>query len=150
MIDLTDQPIDFSAVTESVRSPLAGAVVLFMGTVREFTGDVQTASLEYDAYPAMARQAMQQLETEACERWPLQSVAMVHRTGQLALGDIAVAVAVSAGHRQEAFEAGRWLIDTLKERVPIWKKEQYADGSTEWVHPEEGQPVRHRSPGVES
>lgn len=135
MIELTDQPIDFTAVTDSVRSVRAGAVVLFMGTVREFTGDVQTASLHYDAYPSMAVTAMQQLEADVRRKWPLQKLAMVHRTGHLELGDIAVAVAVSAGHRQEAFEAGRWLIDTLKERVPIWKKELYADGSTEWVHP---------------
>lgn len=135
MIQLTDKPIDFTAVTESVRSSNAGAVVLFMGTVREFTGDTQTSSLEYDAYPEMATKAMQSLEDEARERWPLIGVNLTHRTGHLELGEIAVAVAVSAGHRTEAFEAGRWLIDSLKERVPIWKKERYADGSTEWVHP---------------
>ncbi len=137
MIELTTQPIDFTLVTDSVRTHAAGAIVLFMGTVREFTGDAQTSSLEYDAYPSMALQAMQQLETEAREQWPLHKVSMVHRTGHLDLGEIAVAVAVSAGHRKEAFEAGQWLIDTLKERVPIWKKERYANGSTEWVHTEE-------------
>ncbi|APZ93689.1 molybdenum cofactor biosynthesis protein MoaE [Fuerstiella marisgermanici] len=137
MIELTTQPIDFTLVTDSVRTHVAGAVVLFMGTVREFTGDAQTSSLEYEAYPSMALQAMQQLETEACEKWPLHKVSMVHRTGHLDLGEIAVAVAVSAGHRKEAFEAGQWLIDALKERVPIWKKERYANGSTEWVHPDE-------------
>lgn len=137
MIELTTQPIDFTLVTDSVRTHAAGAVVLFMGTVREFTGDAQTSSLEYEAYPSMALQAMQQLETEAREKWPLHKVSMVHRTGHLDLGEIAVAVAVSAGHRKEAFEAGQWLIDALKERVPIWKKERYANGSTEWVHPDE-------------
>ena len=135
MIELTEKPIDFTRVTESVRTTRAGAVVLFMGTVREFTGDVQTASLEYDAYPEMAVQSMQQLGQEACRQWPLLKVSMVHRRGHLQLGEIAVAVAVSAGHRREAFEAGQWLIDTLKERTPIWKKERYADGQTEWVHP---------------
>lgn len=135
MIELTDKPIDFAAVTESVRSSDAGAVVLFMGTVREFTGDAQTSSLEYDAYPQMAELAMRELEDEARERWPLVGVNLTHRIGHLKLGEIAVAVAVSAGHRSESFEAGRWLIDSLKERVPIWKKELYADGSTEWVHP---------------
>lgn len=140
MFELTDHPIDFAAVTQSVRSNNAGAVVLFMGTVREFTGEAHTSSLEYDAYPQMALQAMEQLEQEARHRWPLVEVNLTHRTGHLELGEIAVAVAVSAGHRAEAFEAGRWLIDTLKERVPIWKKEQYVDGSTEWVHPEDGRP----------
>ena len=136
MIELTEAAIDFTTVTESVRSNSAGAVVLFMGTVREFTGDVQTSSLHYDVYPQMATQSMQQLEQEARERWGLVDVAMVHRTGHLDLGEIAVAVAVSAGHRKEAFEAGRWLIDTLKEQVPIWKKEHYAGGETEWIHGE--------------
>ena len=136
MIELTEQPIDFNAVTESVRTNSAGAVVLFMGTVREFTGDVQTSSLRYDAYPEMAVSAMQKLETQARKRWPLMEVSLVHRTGHLELGDIAVAVAVSAGHRREAFEAGQWLIDTLKEDVPIWKKEHYASGETEWIHPQ--------------
>ncbi len=136
MIEITDQPIDFAEVTNSVRTHAAGAVVLFMGTVREFTGDAQTTSLEYDAYPQMALQKMQQLDIDAREKWSLHKVSMVHRTGHLDLGEIAVAVAVSAGHRKEAFSAGQWLIDSLKERVPIWKKELYANGSTEWIHPE--------------
>ncbi|MEQ9411270.1 MAG: molybdenum cofactor biosynthesis protein MoaE [Fuerstiella sp.] len=143
MIELTSEPLDFVQVTESVRSNNAGAVVLFMGTVREFTGDAHTASLEYDAYPQMAIVAMEQLETEARRKWPLVSVSIVHRTGHLDPGEIAVAVAVSAGHRQAAFEAGQWIIDTLKERVPIWKKEVYTNGTTEWVHPTDaGKPQR--------
>ena len=136
MVELTDSPIDYGSVVESVRSRMAGAVVLFMGTVREFTGDIQTASLEYDAYPQMAVASMNSLEATARERWPLQEVTMIHRTGHLELGDIAVAVAVSAGHRREAFEAGQWLIDTLKEDVPIWKKENYRSGKQEWIHPD--------------
>ena len=136
MIDLTESEIDFTQVTESVRTNEAGAVVLFMGTVREFTGDSHTSSLEYEAYPKMAVEAMEALEREAREKWPLLKIAIVHRTGHLDLGEIAVAVAVCARHRTEAFEGGRWLIDTLKERVPIWKKELYVDGSTEWVHPD--------------
>jgi molybdopterin synthase catalytic subunit len=140
MIELTTQPIDFTAVTESVRSNNAGAVVLFLGTVREFTGDAQTSSLDYEAYPAMAVQAMQQLDQEARERWTLVDVSIVHRTGHLDLGEIAVAVAVSSGHRAAAFEAGQWLLDTLKQRVPIWKKELYSNGQTEWVHPTQKSP----------
>ena len=135
MINFTTEPIDFSQVTDSVRSHAAGTVVLFLGTVREFTGDVQTSSLEYDAYPDMALQELQRLETAVREKWPVIGVSMVHRTGVLQLGDIAVAVAVSSGHRHEAFEAGQWLIDTLKVRVPGWKKEIYVSGRTEWVHP---------------
>ena len=136
MVELTENPIDYSTAVESVRSRSAGAVVLFMGTVREFTGDVQTASLHYDAYPEMALVSMQKLEAAARDRWPLTEVTLIHRTGHLELGEIAVAVAVSAGHRREAFEAGQWLIDTLKEEVPIWKKENYRNGGEEWIHPE--------------
>lgn len=141
MIELTDNPIDYQLVIESVRSHAAGAAVLFLGTVREYTGDVQTASLEYDAYPQMATTAMATLRDEAIAKWKLVDAAIVHRKGHLELGDIAVAVAVSSPHRQQSFEAGQWLIDTLKQRVPIWKKELYADGQTEWVHPTQKSPA---------
>ena len=136
MVELTQQPINFASLTESVRSHQAGAVVLFLGTVREFTGEARTAWLEYDAFPEMAAAALQRLEVEVRQRFPVIELAMSHRYGRLALGDIAVAVAVSSPHRATAFEAGRWLIDSLKETVPIWKKEHYADGATEWLHPE--------------
>ena len=135
MIELTQEPIDFASLTESVRSHQAGAVVLFLGTVREFTGEARTAWLEYEAFPEMAAAALQRLEVEVRRRFPIIELAMSHRYGRLALGDIAVAVAVSSPHRATAFEAGRWLIDTLKETVPIWKKEHYADGAAEWLHP---------------
>lgn len=136
MIALTEQAIDFSSLTESVRRHNAGAVVLFLGTVREFTGAAHTAWLEYEAFPEMAIAAMQRLEAEAKQKFNIVELAISHRYGRLELGDIAVAVAVSSPHRAEAFEAGRWLIDTLKECVPIWKKEHYADGATEWLHPD--------------
>lgn len=135
MIELTQQPLDYHALTESIRDNAAGAVVLFLGTVREFTQGAQTAWLEYEAYPEMARASMQQLESEARSRFPIINVAISHRFGPMQLGDISVAIAVSAPHRAQAFEAGRWLIDTLKERVPIWKKEHFADGREEWQHP---------------
>ena len=135
MIRLTPSPIDFTALTESVRSHQAGAVVLFLGTVREMTAGRQTIALDYDAYPQMAEAKMAELEAEARQRWPVIEVGIVHRTGRLELGEISVAVAVSTPHRQQAFEAGRFLIDELKLRVPIWKKENWSDGSTEWVHP---------------
>lgn len=134
-IELTQQPIDFAALTESVRSPLAGAVVLFLGTVRELTGERRTAALEYEAYPDMARARMAALADEACARWPVIAAALVHRLGHMQPGDVSVAVAVSCPHRKHAFEAGRFLIDRLKEDVPIWKQEHWADGSKEWVHP---------------
>jgi molybdopterin synthase catalytic subunit len=135
MIQLTDQTIDTSALLERVNSPRAGAVVLFLGTVRELTAGRQTSSLDYECYPQMAEKKLAELEGEARRRWPLVECAIVHRLGHMEPGEASVAVAVSTPHRQDAFEAGKWLIDTLKEAVPIWKKENWADGTTQWVHP---------------
>uniref|UniRef100_A0A7C4QR51 Molybdopterin synthase catalytic subunit n=1 Tax=Schlesneria paludicola TaxID=360056 RepID=A0A7C4QR51_9PLAN len=135
MARLTHDPIDYAALTEAVRSAQAGAVVLFLGTVREMTEGRRTVALDYDAYPEMALRQMEALERQARARWPLTAVEVVHRLGHLALGEISVAVAVSAPHRHQAFEAGRFLIDELKAVVPIWKKENWADGQTEWIHP---------------
>jgi molybdopterin synthase catalytic subunit len=135
MIEITDAPIDYAALTERVRTPRAGAVCLFLGTARELTGGRRTAALDYEAYPEMARKTMAELELEARHRWPVLEAALVHRLGHLEPGEVSVAVAVSCPHRRDAFDACRWLIDTLKEVVPIWKKETWADGTEEWVHP---------------
>ncbi len=135
MIELTHEPIDPGRVIESVRSHQAGAICLFLGTVREFTGERQTRSLAYEAYTAMAEARLTDLEAEARARWPIVALSIVHRVGDLELGDIAVAVAVSTPHRGEGFAACQWLMDTLKQVVPIWKQEVWADGTREWVHP---------------
>ncbi|GAC1450524.1 MAG: molybdenum cofactor biosynthesis protein MoaE [Isosphaeraceae bacterium] len=142
MTEITHSPIDHAALTERVRSNLAGAVCLFLGTVREMTGDLRTVSLDYEAYSAMALKSMDELEAEARRRWPVIEAAIVHRVGHLEPGEISVALAVSCPHRHQAFEACRWLIDTLKEVVPIWKREVRPDGTDEWVHP-----GIHPSPG---
>ncbi len=135
MIRLTREPIDTAALLDEVGSPQAGAVVLFLGTVREMTGSQQTLALDYEAYPEMALAKMAELEAAAREKWPLVGCAIVHRLGHLELGQASVAVAVSSPHRGEAFQAGQWLIDTLKQVVPVWKQEHWADGTHEWVHP---------------
>ncbi|MCH5376496.1 MAG: molybdenum cofactor biosynthesis protein MoaE [Planctomycetes bacterium] len=135
MIQITDEPIDAAEVLRRVASTKAGAVVLFLGTTREFTDGRRTESLDYECYREMAEQKMTQLESQACCRWPLVGCAIVHRIGHLELGETSVAIAVSSPHRLAAFEAGKWLIDTLKEVVPIWKKENWTDGSSQWVHP---------------
>lgn len=135
MVSLTNAPIDPSLVLEQVASPLAGAVVLFLGTTRELTAGRRTASLDYECYPEMAEKKLAELEAEARRRWPLVECAVVHRLGHLELGEASVAIAVSSAHRRAAFEAGQWLIDTIKEVVPIWKQENWADGTSEWVHP---------------
>ncbi len=135
MIAITEGPIDAQALTEQVRSPGAGAVCTFLGTVREMTGDRRTASLDYEAYPGMALKSLTELEAEARRRWPIVEAAIVHRVGRLDPGEVSVVVAISTPHRDQAFDACRWLIDTLKEVVPIWKKEIWADGTEDWVHP---------------
>lgn len=139
MVELTDEIIDYQQLTEKVRSDQAGAVVLFLGTVREMTQGRQTIALDYDAFPEMAIAKMEELEADVRDRWPVTDVGIIHRIGHLELGEISVAVAVSSPHRELAFEAGKYLIDTLKITVPVWKKENWADGTTEWVHPGTGE-----------
>ena len=135
MFALTHDPIDYHVLTESVRRNGCGAVCLFLGTVRDLTGDEVTAFLEYEAYPPMAEKKLAEIETEVRRRWPVGDVGMVHRVGKLAVGEISVAVAVSSPHRAEAFEACRYAIDTLKEVVPIWKKDISPSGSAAWSEP---------------
>jgi molybdopterin synthase catalytic subunit len=135
MARLTEQPIDTEELLQQVRTPAAGAVVLFLGTVREFTQGEQTIALDYEGFAPMALAEMERIEAEAREKWELKELSVVHRLGHLELGEASVAVAVSSAHRAAAFEAGQFVIDELKVRVPIWKKENWADGRTEWVHP---------------
>ena len=135
MIQLTDNPIDTQAVLAAVATPAAGAIVLFLGTTREFTDGRQTTSLDYEAYRPMAEKTLADLAEAARRRWPIEKLCIVHRLGHVPLGEASVAVAVSTAHRAAAFKAGQWLIDSLKQSVPIWKKETWADGNTEWVHP---------------
>ncbi|QDU95829.1 molybdenum cofactor biosynthesis protein MoaE [Lignipirellula cremea] len=144
MVELTTEPLDPTAMIDRATSPQAGAVVLFLGTTREITGDRVTAWLDYEAYGLMAEKKLQELEEAARSRWPLVACEIAHRLGRVPLAAASVAIVVSSPHRRAAFEAGQWLIDTLKETVPIWKKENWADGSTEWVHP--GLPAGDNSP----
>src|SRR5437899_9180815 len=142
MVRLTRDPIDYHALTEQVRQNDCGAVVTFLGTVRDLTGERVTVALDYEAYPAMAEKKMAEIEQETRAHWPVGDMALVHRLGHLGVGDVSVAVAVSCPHRAQAFDACRYAIDRLKELVPIWKKENWADGTTEWVHPGTGEPRR--------
>ncbi len=135
MIQLTDEPIIPADVLASVQADDAGAIVLFLGTTRRETDGRPTGSLDYEAYPEMARLKLAELEGEARRRWPIISCAIVHRLGHLEIGEASVAIAVSSPHRDGAFAAGQWLIDTLKQVVPIWKRENWADGESQWVHP---------------
>ena len=119
--------------------------MLFLGTTRELTAGRQTVALDYEAYREMAEQKLAELEAEARRRWPVIECIMVHRLGRVPPAEASVAIVVSTPHRRDAFAAGEWLIDTLKQDVPIWKREQWSDGTTEWVHPgmnEEGETRR--------
>ena len=135
MFRLTHDVIDYTALTESARHPHCGAVVLFLGTVRDLTGTQVTVFLEYDAYAPMAGKKLAEIEAEARRRWPVGELAIEHRLGRLGVGEVSVAVAASCPHRADAFDACRYVIDAVKELVPIWKKENAPDGTGEWVHP---------------
>ena len=135
MVELTKVVIDANDVLRRVGSSQAGAVVLFLGTTREFTGERRTVALDYECYPEMATKKLAELEAEARLRWPIVECVVVHRLGHLELGEASIAIAVSSPHRQDAFSAAQWLIDTIKQVVPIWKQEHWADGNREWVHP---------------
>ncbi len=136
MILVSTQPIDVPSVLAAVEGPGEGGVVLFLGRVRHEARGQAVQRLDYEAYGDMALDELKSLAGEAQRLHGASRVALVHRTGSLEVGELAVAIAVSAPHRKEAFVACEWLIDTLKRRVPIWKKEWYADGS-QWIaeHP---------------
>jgi molybdopterin synthase catalytic subunit len=133
---LSDLPLDVGAVVARVMGPDAGGLVTFAGAVRDHSRGHEIRHLEYEAYAGMAEAELEKICDEAARRWPGTRVAVAHRTGHLEIGDLAVVVAAAAAHRAEAFEAARFTIDTLKERVPIWKKEVAAEGEY-WVedHP---------------
>ena len=129
---LTDAPIFVDGLLADVADPSAGAVVLFLGVVRDNARGRRVQHLTYEAYEALARRELARIAREAAARWPITRVAITHRTGRLAVGETSVAIAVSAPHRGAAFDAGRFCIDTLKLTVPIWKKEIW-DGGAEWI-----------------
>ena len=133
---VSEQPLDAAAVVSRVSGPGMGGLVTFAGAVRDHARGRDIRNLEYEAYPGMAEQEMEKIAREAAQRWPGVRVAIAHRVGHLEVGDLAVVVAAAAPHRAEAFAACRFAIDTLKETVPIWKKEFATDGEY-WVdeHP---------------
>lgn len=133
---ITDQTINEQEVIELARSGNCGGLSVFVGTVRNQTKGKKVVRLEFEAYEAMALNKMQEIAEQAKNRWKADKIAIYHRTGKLNIGETAVVIAVSTPHRKESFEACEYLIDTLKQVVPIWKKEVYEDGEI-WVaaHP---------------
>ncbi|SDH86983.1 molybdopterin synthase catalytic subunit [Alteribacillus persepolensis] len=129
---VTDKPVSIGEITQKVIRPECGAVTTFTGTVRELTNGKRTLSLEYHAYKSMAVKMLEQIGQEIQEKWPDTLAAITHRTGHLQISDIAVVIAVSSPHRKAAYEANQYAIERIKEIVPIWKKEHWADG-TKWV-----------------
>ncbi|MGA8942857.1 MAG: molybdenum cofactor biosynthesis protein MoaE [Thermoactinomyces sp.] len=130
--EITTKEIDISRLIQRVSRPQAGAIATFFGMVRGVTDGKRTLFLEYEAYEEMARKKMEQIGMQIMKRYPEVRIAMVHRIGRLQVSDMVVAIAVSAPHRQEAFEACRYAIEQIKKTVPVWKKEFREDGSF-WV-----------------
>jgi len=136
LVSVSDTAIDVVAMMQFVADPASGATVLFSGTVRDHSpGREGVSRLDYEAYGAVVEDKIREIVVEAMERWSILRVAAVHRTGTLEIGEAAVMVAVSSPHRVDAFPAARYVIDELKGRAPIWKKEHWPGGA-EWV--EEG------------
>ena len=130
---ITDQPLDPAPLVALVQAPDMGALVTFAGVVRNNFGGRATAYLEYEAYEPMAVAVLKQLADEARAQWSVGAIAIHHRVGRLAIGETAVLIVVAAPHRHAAFEAAEQIMDRIKEVAPIWKKEIWADGASEWV-----------------
>jgi molybdopterin synthase catalytic subunit len=130
---VTAEPIDAARVLGDTLSPADGAALLFWGVVREQNEGRAVTQLEYHAYEAMAEKEMLRIADEARERWGTGDIRVVHRVGLLRVGEASIAIAVAAPHRGEAYEASRYVIEQVKQRVPVWKREGYVEGDREWV-----------------
>ena len=138
MFSISEHPIDIGRLLAKVKDDSAGATVLFLGTVRNHNDGNAVSAIYYEAYIRMAKEALAKIEAESVKRWNLKKFAAVHRTGNLKIGEVSVAIAVSSEHRAEAFEAGRYAIDQIKAEVPIWKKETTSGKGKVWA---QGTPV---------
>ena len=136
MFKITSDEIELGDVIRAVEAGDAGAIVHFLGVVRNNTEGREVSYLEYEAYPPMAEKKMAEIAQEIHEKWGLDRVAMIHRVGRLEIGEVSVAVAVASPHRREAFEACHYAMNRLKQIVPIWKREVWVDGEEEWVKPD--------------
>jgi molybdopterin synthase catalytic subunit len=135
-IEISNQPLNIQFCIDWVMTPQSGGIDVFIGTVRDSTKGKRVLQLEFEAYEPMAVKEMQKIAEEAFSKWPVQKLLIHHRTGVLEVGEVPVIIAVSCAHRDAAFEACRYVIDALKQTVPIWKKERFGDGEV-WVaaHP---------------
>jgi molybdopterin synthase catalytic subunit len=133
MVTLTTEPIEVTTALNYLQSEQAGAIDLFLGVVRDNTQERPVDRLEYEAYDRMAISEMQKIADEARQQWPILRYAIIHRKGTLQIGEMAVLIGVATAHRADAFDACRYIIDTIKKTVPIWKKEVFTNGE-EWVN----------------
>ena len=130
---VTTAPIDVARLLDRVGSPADGAAVLFLGAVREQNDGRAVSGMRYDAYAEMAGPVLQQIAEEAVARVASDRIAVEHRIGELDVGEVSVAIAVSTPHRAEAFDAARFVIEQIKQRLPVWKHEHYVEGDSQWV-----------------
>ena len=133
LAEVRSTPLSVDEVRDAVADPAAGGIALFAGAVRDNDDGRAVTELSYTAHPSAAEQ-LREVAQRIADRFDVKAVAAVHRTGDLAIGDLAVVVAVSSGHRATAFDACRALIDELKQTVPIWKHQRFAGGASEWVN----------------
>jgi len=132
LISITEKPIDVNKLLNDASDQSSGAFVLFTGTVRDHNEQDKVSKLHYEVYQEMAEKILHEIENEIHKQWKINKFIAVHRTGTLKVGEVSVAVVVSAEHRKEAFEACKFGIDSIKERAPIWKKE-FAESGVEWL-----------------
>jgi len=132
LISITEKPIDVNKLFNDVSDQSSGATVLFTGTVRDHNEQDKVSKLHYEAYQEMAKKILQEIENEIHTKWKINKFVAIHRIGTLQIGEVSVAIAVSAEHRKEAFDACKFGIDSIKEKAPIWKKE-FAESGTEWI-----------------
>jgi molybdopterin synthase catalytic subunit len=133
MFEIVNEEINTDAVIQSVASPEAGAISTFIGVTRNFTGTLDVDYLDYEAYHEMAIKMMQKIGVMASEKFDIKKISIVHRIGKVKIKEASVVIAVSASHRKSAIEACHYAIDTLKDIVPIWKKEFLASGEKKWI-----------------
>ncbi|MFN9509445.1 MAG: molybdenum cofactor biosynthesis protein MoaE [Planctomycetota bacterium] len=144
MIEFVREPIDLNRISSFCSMDRVGAVSLFVGITRRFTGNIETLCLEYEAYESMATMKMLELTTRVAQQWQIERVAFVHRLGRVAIGETSMVVAVGSAHRDNAIDACHWIVERVKAEVPIWKKEHYAEGDPKWIHPVKSYPVQNK------
>jgi molybdopterin synthase catalytic subunit len=149
LVRVTSEVLDPGEAIAAVASPRAGAINVFLGVVRDNNLGRNVGHLEYEAYESMALKVMRELGEEAMARFGLENVAILHRTGRLEIGETSLLIAISSGHRAESFTGGHWLVDEVKKRVPVWKKEVWDDGE-EWIEGPESLGMQKAPPSMVS